>query len=75
MLVLQTFVGAQKNLTCFSEIFMSDADVQVMEKEFETPLGHEDDVNAVSFVDSATHVLASGGDDGLCKIWDRRSLR
>ena len=73
MLVLQTFVGAQKNLTCFSEIFMLA--VQVMEKEFETPLGHEDDVNAVSFVDSATHVLASGGDDGLCKIWDRRSLR
>ena len=37
--------------------------------------GHDDDVNAVSFVDSATHILASGGDDGLVKIWDRRSLR
>ena len=37
--------------------------------------GHDDDVNAVSFVDSATHILASGGDDGLCKIWDRRALR
>ena len=36
---------------------------------------HEDDVNAVAFVDSATHILASGGDDGLVKIWDRRSLR
>ena len=53
----------------------SCSDVQVTEKQFETLLGHEDDVNAVSFVDSATHVLASGGDDGLCKIWDRRSLR
>ena len=36
---------------------------------------HEDDVNAVAFVDSATHILASAGDDGLIKIWDRRSLR
>ena len=36
---------------------------------------HEDDVNAVAFIDSATHILASGGDDGICKIWDRRALR
>jgi WD40 repeat protein len=36
---------------------------------------HEDDVNAVAFIDSATHILASGGDDGICKIWDRRSLK
>ncbi len=36
---------------------------------------HEDDVNTVAFVDSTTHILASGGDDGICKIWDRRSLR
>jgi len=36
---------------------------------------HEDDVNAVCFVDETTHVLASAGDDGMCKVWDRRSLR
>merc|ERR1719346_260598 len=36
---------------------------------------HDDDVNAVAFVDTATHILASGGDDGLVKIWDRRSLK
>lgn len=36
---------------------------------------HDDDVNAVAFADTTTHILASGGDDGLCKIWDRRSLR
>ena len=29
---------------------------------------HRDDVNAVSFVDDRTHILASGGDDGLCKV-------
>jgi WD repeat-containing protein 23 len=38
-------------------------------------VAHEDDVNAVAFVDTPTHVVASGGDDGLCKIWDRRALR
>lgn len=39
--------------------------------------GHETgyDVNAVAFVDETTHILASGSDDGLVKIWDRRSLR
>jgi len=36
---------------------------------------HDDDVNAVCFVDETPHLLASGGDDGLCKVWDRRSLR
>jgi len=36
---------------------------------------HEDDVNSVSFLDETTHTVASGGDDGLCKVWDRRSLR
>jgi len=36
---------------------------------------HEDDVNAVCFLDDTTHTVASGGDDGLCKVWDRRSLR
>jgi WD repeat-containing protein 23 len=36
---------------------------------------HDDDVNAVSFVDTTTHVVASGGDDGFVKIWDRRALR
>ena len=36
---------------------------------------HHDDVNAVSFVDETTHVLVSGGDDGVCMVWDRRALR
>jgi len=36
---------------------------------------HRDDVNAVSFLDESTHLLASGGDDGLVMVWDRRSLR
>lgn len=36
---------------------------------------HEDDVNAVTFADDSSHILFSGGDDGLCKVWDRRTLR
>ncbi|KAK9834848.1 hypothetical protein WJX81_003498 [Elliptochloris bilobata] len=36
--------------------------------------GHEDDVNAVAFMDALPHVIASGSDDTLIKIWDRRAL-
>ncbi|MCJ1308255.1 hypothetical protein MMC25_001908 [Agyrium rufum] len=37
--------------------------------------GHEDDVNAVCFGDAKSpHILYSGSDDTLIKIWDRRSL-
>lgn len=37
--------------------------------------GHNDDVNAVAFADTSnSHVLFSGSDDSLVKIWDRRSL-
>ncbi|XP_064598858.1 DDB1- and CUL4-associated factor 11-like isoform X2 [Liolophura sinensis] len=35
---------------------------------------HEDDVNAVAFADESSQILFSGGDDGLCKVWDRRTL-
>ncbi|KAK6174585.1 hypothetical protein SNE40_017832 [Patella caerulea] len=36
---------------------------------------HDDDVNAVSFADDSSQILFSGADDGLCKVWDRRTLR
>lgn len=36
--------------------------------------GHEDDVNTVAFADDSSHILFSGADDGLCKVWDRRQI-
>lgn len=36
---------------------------------------HYSDVNAVCFVDETTHILASGSDDGIVKVWDRRELK
>ncbi|KAJ3014183.1 UNVERIFIED_CONTAM: DDB1- and CUL4-associated factor 11 [Siphonaria sp. JEL0065] len=34
---------------------------------------HNDDVNAVTFADQSSNLLLSGSDDGLIKVWDRRS--
>ncbi|XP_027164166.1 LEC14B homolog [Coffea eugenioides] len=33
---------------------------------------HESDVNAVCFADETGHLIYSGSDDCLCKVWDRR---
>ncbi|XP_011015522.1 PREDICTED: LEC14B homolog [Populus euphratica] len=35
-------------------------------------LAHKSDVNTVCFADEAGHLLYSGSDDNLCKVWDRR---
>ncbi|KNA07274.1 hypothetical protein SOVF_173390 isoform A, partial [Spinacia oleracea] len=37
-------------------------------------LAHEEDVNTVCFADESGHLIYSGGDDSLCKVWDRRCL-
>ncbi|KAK3919851.1 DDB1- and CUL4-associated factor 11 [Frankliniella fusca] len=36
--------------------------------------GHHGDVNTVAYADSTSHILYSGSDDSLCKVWDRRTL-
>ncbi|XP_077232413.1 LEC14B homolog [Tasmannia lanceolata] len=33
---------------------------------------HSSDVNTVSFADETGHLIYSGSDDTLCKVWDRR---
>lgn len=35
---------------------------------------HDYDVNTVAFADGTSQILYSGGDDGLAKVWDRRTL-
>lgn len=37
-------------------------------------VGHEYDVNRVLFADNTSQIIYSGGDDGLVKVWDRRTL-
>ncbi|XP_008206938.1 DDB1- and CUL4-associated factor 11 isoform X1 [Nasonia vitripennis] len=37
--------------------------------------GHGYDINSVAFADDSSQILYSAGDDGLCKVWDRRELR
>lgn len=36
---------------------------------------HDDDLSCVCFADDSGHILYSGGEDGIIKVWDRRILR
>lgn len=38
-------------------------------------LAHSSDVNTVCFADETSHLIYSGSDDNLCKVWDRRCFR
>lgn len=58
----------------------SSNSVVLYDMQTRTPMchveGHDDDVNAIAFVDGALHtnVFVSGSDDQLIKLWDRRVL-
>lgn len=53
--------------------------IMIMDIQTETVVfrqtGHRDDVNAVCFSDPGSQILFSGSDDGLIKVWDRRSMQ
>uniref|UniRef100_A0A7S0WVH0 Uncharacterized protein n=1 Tax=Chlamydomonas leiostraca TaxID=1034604 RepID=A0A7S0WVH0_9CHLO len=36
--------------------------------------GHDDDVNAVEYLDDTPNLIATGSDDTLIKLWDRRTV-
>lgn len=56
----------------FGDIYVYDIEARRRVLKVE---GHSDDVNGVTFADSASsHVLISGSDDSFVKVWDRRSL-
>uniref|UniRef100_A0A061S995 WD repeat-containing protein 23 n=1 Tax=Tetraselmis sp. GSL018 TaxID=582737 RepID=A0A061S995_9CHLO len=44
-------------------------------KTFATVYGHEDDINAVAYLDDSPNLIVTGSDDSNCKVWDRRNLR
>jgi WD repeat-containing protein 23 len=53
----------------FLYVFNRECNQRVLKIE-----AHEDDVNTVAFADETSNILFSAADDGLCKVWDRRTL-
>ncbi|CAJ0593980.1 unnamed protein product [Cylicocyclus nassatus] len=49
-------------------------DLESMSRVVTIPDAHGDDINAVCYGDTESHLLYSGGDDGLVKVYDRRAF-
>lgn len=80
--ILSDLVGEVDNkCPCLSQIYTHDDDnkcpflsqIYAHDDDNKSPFlsqiyAHDDDVNAVAFADNSSHILFSGGDDGLCKV-------
>ncbi|KYM93583.1 DDB1- and CUL4-associated factor 11 [Cyphomyrmex costatus] len=51
-------------------IYMYDVHCQ----RFDRFTGHDEDVNCVAYADNSSQIFYSAGDDGFCKVWDRRLI-
>lgn len=47
-------------------------DIEQKKRVYHVEDAHQDDVNTVCFADSTPNIFFSAGDDGVCKVWDRR---
>lgn len=56
----------------------NDGDLYIYDRLSNQPIlkidAHYHDVNTVAYADNTSQILYSGSDDGLCKVWDRRTL-
>ncbi|XP_025072926.1 DDB1- and CUL4-associated factor 11, partial [Pogonomyrmex barbatus] len=52
-------------------IYIYDRECQQRVLRFES---HDEDVNGIAFADDSSQVFYSVSDDGLCKVWDRRTI-
>ncbi|KAH0435948.1 hypothetical protein IEQ34_026496 [Dendrobium chrysotoxum] len=53
----------------YDSIHIYDLEANRLKSRFEA---HLYDVNTVTFADETGNVIYSGGDDSICKVWDRR---
>ncbi|XP_014236596.1 DDB1- and CUL4-associated factor 11 [Trichogramma pretiosum] len=55
----------------------NDECLYIYDRELKTKIrvkNHRFDVNSVAYADKSSQILFSAGDDGLCRVWDRRLL-
>lgn len=61
----------QELVAAGSDNFIYVYDLQANKCSLRIP-AHKSDVNTVCFADETGHLIFSGSDDSLCKVWDRR---
>ncbi|CAH0547742.1 unnamed protein product [Brassicogethes aeneus] len=83
-----TFLDMGRRFCIFSVVFSSDGkellggandgNIYIYDREQHVQSlkisAHEYDVNSVVFADDSSKIIYSGGDDGLVRVWDRRTM-